>query len=226
MFWLGLAISLISGLVGIGVARDFLKRKLPRFRDAHLDLMAIALLIAGLSIAAFDYRDSEAARKRAEEAIARQQPRSITTDQRAILLKLLSQGAKGPVIVQADWTDAEAGKFAEQIQTLLTEAGFDVKKVTLQVLAVKQQGVFMFVKNLGQAPRHAFAIQNSFATVKIPLNAHKVSAGMERGIVNNSKADWEFDLNTVAIWVGQKPLFRFGKCQPWAANFYVPSHRP
>ncbi len=55
MFWFGIFIALIAGLVGIGVSREKVKTRLPWIRDFHLDWIAIALLIVGLLLSAREH---------------------------------------------------------------------------------------------------------------------------------------------------------------------------
>lgn len=216
MFWLGLIVAILSGLAGVGISRESLKRKYPRIRDLQIDRISVGLLFIGLLISTIDYRDateelesarkdSRAAQERADEAIAKQQPRRFLPEQRSKLLELLNQGPKGPVIVQADWTDAEAGRYAAEIRGILDESGFEIRNITLQALASGQQGAFMLVKNLNSPPRHAISLQKSFDANHVRLNAFKVSGGMDRGIIEGSKENWEYDSDTVTIWVGQKP---------------------
>ena len=109
------------------------------------------------------------------------------------------------MIIQADWTDAEAQGFARQISSVFAEAGFPVVTgVTLQVLAVGGQGSFVLVKDMAKPPAHAQAIYQAFSKNGITLSADVVTPGMDRGI-RDDKADWKFEPDLVLIWVGQKP---------------------
>ncbi len=55
MFWLGLLIALLAGLVGIGLSRARMKSRFPLVRDLHLDWVALGLLVYGLCISAINY---------------------------------------------------------------------------------------------------------------------------------------------------------------------------
>jgi hypothetical protein len=85
-------------------------------------------------------KDAANARLELERLKEKQRPRTINESTRKDLVARLSAGAKGPVIVQSDWTDTEAKSFAEQIKSTLKEAGFDIVPVTLQVLTVLRPG--------------------------------------------------------------------------------------
>ena len=146
-----------------------------------------------------------AARALAEELKLKQGPRTISDAARAAIIAELISAPRGPVIVQADWTDAEAKGYAKQISSVLYDAGFPVVSgVTLQVLAIGAQGSFMFIKDKANPPAHAGPIQQAFNKSGIFMPADVVGSGMDRGI-RDDKADWKFEPNLVVIWVGQKP---------------------
>jgi hypothetical protein len=148
---------------------------------------------------------ANAARALAEELKLKQGPRTISDEQRVALIAELKAAPKGPVIVQSDWTDAEAKGYARQISSVLSDAGFPVVTgVTLQVLAIGAQGSFMFIKDKANPPGQAAAIQQAFNKNGIFLPADVVSSGMDKGI-RDDKADWKFEPDLVVIWVGQKP---------------------
>ena len=148
---------------------------------------------------------ANAARALAEELKLKQGPRTISDEQRVALIAELKAAPKGPVIVQSDWTDAEAKGYARQISSVLSDAGFPVVTgVTLQVLAIGAQGSFMFIKDKANPPGQAAAIQQAFNKNGIFLPADVVSSGMDKGI-RDDKADWKFEPDPVVIWVGQKP---------------------
>jgi hypothetical protein len=59
MLWIGLIIALFSGLAGIGLSREGAKQRFPQIKNLHLDWIAIASLVIGLAISAFDHLSSE-----------------------------------------------------------------------------------------------------------------------------------------------------------------------
>lgn len=88
---------------------------------------------------------------------------------------------------------------------MLEDAGFDIKDVALQVLALRRQGTFLFVENTDHAPTHAVSIYEGFRTNGIPITAANTSPEMKRGIAKDNKQPWEYDSNTAIIWIAQKP---------------------
>jgi len=50
MFWFGLVLALLGGLLGISSIRAILNRWIPKLSVIHLDVIAILLLISGLII--------------------------------------------------------------------------------------------------------------------------------------------------------------------------------
>lgn len=59
MFWLGLLIALIGGLLSVGLSREPVKRRYSAVRDYHLDVAALAVLVVGLIVSAVDHVQSE-----------------------------------------------------------------------------------------------------------------------------------------------------------------------
>ena len=55
MFWIGLFIALIAGFVGIGLSREWVKRKFPTIKEKQLDVIALVILAIGLVISTIDY---------------------------------------------------------------------------------------------------------------------------------------------------------------------------
>ena len=59
MFWLGLVIALVGGLLSVGLSRETVKQRYPAIRDYHLDVAALAVLIVGLLVSAIDHLGSQ-----------------------------------------------------------------------------------------------------------------------------------------------------------------------
>lgn len=59
MFWFGLLIALVAGLLSIELSREAVKRRHPAIREYHLDIAAVMLLIVGLVLSALEHRASE-----------------------------------------------------------------------------------------------------------------------------------------------------------------------
>jgi hypothetical protein len=55
MFWVGLIVTVVSGLVGIGLTRDRFKGKFPKVGEYHLDWFALILLGAGIVVMTIDH---------------------------------------------------------------------------------------------------------------------------------------------------------------------------
>ena len=59
MFWLGLGIALVGGLLSVGLSRERVKQRYTAVGDYHLDVAALALLLLGLAVSAIDHLQSE-----------------------------------------------------------------------------------------------------------------------------------------------------------------------
>jgi hypothetical protein len=59
MFWLGVIIALVAGLVSIELSRDAVRRRYPAIKQYHLDAAALAFLVVGLALSAVEHYKSE-----------------------------------------------------------------------------------------------------------------------------------------------------------------------
>jgi hypothetical protein len=133
MFWLGIIIALIAGLVGIGVSREKAKARLPWIRDFHLDWIAIVLLILGLVLSAYDHWTTGVKMEHLHASVAQHEFTPLSLDLRASVLKAL-----GPIAVSfgdshitiavthETWVTPTTRQFATELVTLLRDAGFNV----------------------------------------------------------------------------------------------------
>jgi len=107
------------------------------------------------------------------ELKTKQSPRTITSEQRASLIKCLDDCPKGKVFIMASVLDFEATDYAAQIESVLTNSGFEVTRPTGfrgdSVLAVSSVGMHLIVKDRMKAPAHAGPVQRCFIGIGIPL---------------------------------------------------------
>ena len=59
MFWVGLLIALVSGVLSVGLSRQKVQHRHPAIKNWHLDTGALGLLVLGLMLSAVDHRASE-----------------------------------------------------------------------------------------------------------------------------------------------------------------------
>jgi hypothetical protein len=59
LFWFGLLVALVAGLLSIGFSREAVKLRFPVVGDYHLDIAAVVLLIFGLAVSAVEHYRSE-----------------------------------------------------------------------------------------------------------------------------------------------------------------------
>ncbi len=129
------------------------------------------------------------------EVEARQESRGITAEQRGKLVGCLREAPKGKVVIAFGMLDGEATAYGEQIENVLTNAGFDAKAPRFpdgaSFAAVLTPGAHIVVKDLQNPPVHAIAIQRCFLAAGIRME------GMAAG-------DSNFDSNSVHVAIGQK----------------------
>lgn len=116
--------------------------------------------------------EQERAARKAAEAKAKQ-ARGITSEQRIELLACLkAQSKEGGVFVRPAEFDAEATAYGKQVEQLLREAGFEIRKWPEASVSWSIPGAFLIVKDLNHAPRVAVVIQSCFEKVGIILEGH------------------------------------------------------
>jgi len=59
LFWFGLLVALVAGLLSIGLSREAVKLRFSVVGDYHLDVAAVVLLIFGLALSAVEHYRSE-----------------------------------------------------------------------------------------------------------------------------------------------------------------------
>jgi hypothetical protein len=69
VFWIGLLIASIAGVISTDLSRDAIKHKWPSVQNWHLDVACLALLVVGLFISLLEYRSSESDRASLERRL-------------------------------------------------------------------------------------------------------------------------------------------------------------
>jgi len=123
-------------------------------------------------------------------------PRTITSEQRTNLIARLSSAPqKGKINVFASVLDAESMDFAEQIENVLTNAGFEVHFPRGfsddSMLAIGPPGAHIVVKSVKNPSPVGAYMQRCF-----------LSVGIEMPAINSG--DPNFGSNSVEIDIGQK----------------------
>jgi hypothetical protein len=100
-------------------------------------------------------------------------PRSISAEQRAGLLAALKAAPKGNVFVIGSFFDAESRQYAEQILSVMTEAGFDTTEMPARPdkpIGYTSPGAWLWLRDVPTAPPHAAPIQRAFQAAGIYLD--------------------------------------------------------
>ncbi|MFD0964228.1 hypothetical protein [Pseudofulvibacter geojedonensis] len=125
-FWSGLVLSLLGGLVGIGLFREWIKLKLSILDDTTLDIVSLIVLIIGLLISAIDHLKQSKDLKKLEDE---QKGRILKPKQRQKLLNDLINIEKNKIILTGIQGDRESIRFANSIKNVLIEANWEVEGV-------------------------------------------------------------------------------------------------
>jgi len=131
MFWAGLIIAFLAGMIGIGLSRDWAKKRFPMIRDLHLDWAALLLLVIGLIISALDFSDQATIIKHLEDE---QKGRVLSAGQKASLLEDLSRLPKSNVYLMGIQGDREAVRFANMLKEVFLSADWTVDGVWEDIL--------------------------------------------------------------------------------------------
>ena len=126
MYWIGIIISFIGGIIGIGLSREIVKRKFPIIREKHLDLASIGILVLGLLISSIDHSEQSTTLR---YIVDEQQGRILTLDQKEYLIETLSSLPKTSVYLMGIQGDRESVRFANTLKDILVEVGWEVDGV-------------------------------------------------------------------------------------------------
>ncbi|WP_409415775.1 hypothetical protein [Flavobacterium sp. PS2] len=125
-FWIGLFISFLGGLIGLGFFRIWIKLNYPSINDEHLDFIALTILIIGLLITSIEHvTQSRNLKFLADE----QKGRVLTTKEIENLSKELRNLEKIKIVLMGIQGDRESVRFANLIKEILIDASWDVDGV-------------------------------------------------------------------------------------------------
>jgi hypothetical protein len=185
MFWVGLAIAVVGGLLGVQLWRNWIQSRLPQATNQAFDITRSTLLIIGALIAVAGYmhsgRENKASRREitevrqeltdsqqkqaaAEQALrevqAQQQPRTLTRAQLHALLPQLRNGPKGRAEINAVAGDAESDRYAEQFYGVLAAGGWTMEGFgQVQYIGEIPVGLRLDVGRADMAPHGEFLLQ-------------------------------------------------------------------
>lgn len=125
-FWIGLLISFLGGLVGIGLFREWIKLNYPLLNDLHLDFVTLIILIIGLVITAIDHSKQSKNLKQLEDE---QKGRVLKPKQRENLVNALNNLEKIKIVLIGIQGDRESIRFSNSIKDILIKANWEVDGV-------------------------------------------------------------------------------------------------
>ena len=131
MFWIGLFIAFIAGFIGIGLSREWVKRKFPTILEKQLDLIALVILAIGLVISSIDYSQQSITLRHLEDE---QRGRILTTKQIEYLRETFRSLPKTRVYLMGIQGDREAIRLANTFKDVLIKAGWEVDGVREDIL--------------------------------------------------------------------------------------------
>jgi len=190
MFWIGLLIALLGGLLSVALSREALKQRYPAIKEYHLDVIFLVVLCLGLLFSAVDHYKSERTLQALQEKVA---PRHVSAQQRKAMLPILSAVKGRSIAIACRMMDGESCDYAKELTNLLSEAGCQVPELVQT--------------SLNDSPGHLAITVYGKADVSVANTLIKAfrAADMPARIVaikENSVGMWYPD--TVHIIVGRK----------------------
>jgi hypothetical protein len=129
----------------------------------------------------------ERARKSELELAKIQTPRTLTSEQQDIIVKLLAATPKGPVSIDVPFVDStDAKPFARSIEDALKKAGFEISGVPGSSgvnLSWDRPGAWILFHDTASVPPHASPLQTAFAAVGIYLEGIPMPNNVPLGMV-------------------------------------------
>ena len=149
--------------------------------------LQIAIIVFGLltpSLAFIKWRVDKYATSLKEETynqkLARLAPRTLTFEQKRLLVKKLSIAKGRPVAVASRMLDGESADYADEIAQLFKETGWDVGPTNRSSLNDFPGFLSLFVTG-DKLEREASIIARSFQEVGINCHSEKISEGSISG---------------------------------------------
>lgn len=159
---LALALTLLSAYFVYATVKELTGRA--SAREAASEAKAIALQ----KEASEAKQAADAAIRHAKALEEKQQPRSITDEQRELFISELRDVPKGKVTVMIFSHDAEITRYANQIRDMVSDAGFDVDVVKTDLDADwTPAGVILGVRDAVTQPHFAVPMQHAFSGIGI-----------------------------------------------------------
>ena len=194
MFWFGLVIALLGGLLSIGLSRDKVKQRYSVVRDYHLDVCATVLLVLGLLASAFEHHESERAITVLQKA---QAPWELAPQQKEALSSQLKKAPKGKVAIEYIRSDEIRSRdFAVKIKSILEDSGYHVWGYMagfMQADAPPLVGIRISIKD-EKSDIVGGGLQRAFKAIGI--NAERVRRAVQ---------DATYEDDYAVIYVGRKP---------------------
>ncbi len=123
MFWVGLLIALLGGLLSVGLSRETAKSRYPAVKDYHLDVVGLVLLFVGLVVSALDHVSTE---RQLSDLNQRTAPRHLSQEQRTKMLPILANLKGRPIAFACRMMDGESCDYATELARFVLDAGGQV----------------------------------------------------------------------------------------------------
>ncbi len=186
-FWIGLLISLVGGLIGIGLFRELIKSQLTMLGDLHLDIFSLIVLITGLMITAIDHSKQSKNLKKLEDD---QKGRTLESKQRESLLDSFKKLPKTKVELISIQGDRESFRFANIIKEIMIEANWDVDGIWEDII-IGGVGPGVSIREKSSEPNSKGSIINDI------MNQNNINS---RTVIMSN-----FEPNQIQIIVGSRP---------------------
>lgn len=186
-FWIGLLISLVGGLIGIGIFRELIKSQFTILGNLHLDIISLIILISGLIITAIDHSKQSKNLKNLEDE---QIGRTLETEQREKLKESFKKLPKTKVELISIQGDRESFRFAKLIKEVMIESDWDVDGVWEDII-LGGVGQGLIIRQKSSEPSSVGSMINDM------MNENNINS--KTVVMSNFKSD------QIQIIVGSRP---------------------
>src|ERR1700686_5405550 len=121
MFWIGIAIALLAGLLLIGLSREKVKTRYRVVTDYHLDVFAVALLLIGLAVSAAEHLQSERSLRALNQKVESRILSNVAVNK---FVQRVAKEPKGKIRIKFMANDPDAFNYAAAIRAMLVTGGY------------------------------------------------------------------------------------------------------
>ena len=197
MFWIGIFLTLVGGLIANSLLRDYFKKLFPHVKDKYFDNALIIFLIVGLCITIILHISNQ---KEVRVLKQKANPWRLSDSQVTELNKNLLKMSPQPIFIACKMMDGDSKDFADSLATVFIDSGWDPGTINKSSLDdFRGLRIFSTLNSHGKVKDPSET--NYKHLLKVLLNA---GINVEETIVRE-KSISRLPPNKICIIVGRRP---------------------